>query len=131
MTLITSADKTVAVTVQTRAAASPQHAFKVNLPVDLSLVFRAGDHSLVSGRLHPTARGRLSAGRTSSNHVTVAISSSAEDSLRSGATICGPVLRLPLGRASRLNVYLGTSPHRDVAAVESGTTLKTFTRVQH
>ena len=40
MTLITRLDKTVAVTVQTRAAASPQHAFKVNVPIDLSLVFK-------------------------------------------------------------------------------------------
>jgi Polyketide cyclase / dehydrase and lipid transport len=38
--LITRLDKTVAVTVQTRAAASPQHAFKVNVPIDLSLVFK-------------------------------------------------------------------------------------------
>jgi hypothetical protein len=40
VTLITSRDKTVAVTVQTRAAAPPQHAFEVNVPIDLSLVFR-------------------------------------------------------------------------------------------
>ena len=32
MTLITSRDKTVPVTVQTRVAASSQHAFKVNVP---------------------------------------------------------------------------------------------------
>jgi Polyketide cyclase / dehydrase and lipid transport len=38
--LITRLDKTVAVTVQTRAAAPPQHAFKVNVPIDLSLVFK-------------------------------------------------------------------------------------------
>jgi hypothetical protein len=40
VTLITSGDKTGAVTVQTRAAATPQHAFKVNVPTDLSLVFK-------------------------------------------------------------------------------------------
>lgn len=40
MTLITKLDKTVAVTVQTRAATPPQHAFKVNVPIDLSLVFK-------------------------------------------------------------------------------------------
>jgi hypothetical protein len=40
MTLITTRDKTVAVTVQTRAAASPQHAFKVNVPINLSLVLK-------------------------------------------------------------------------------------------
>jgi hypothetical protein len=40
VTLITKIDKTVAVTVQTRAAASPQHAFTVNVPIDLSLVFK-------------------------------------------------------------------------------------------
>jgi hypothetical protein len=28
------------VTVQTRAAAPPQHAFEVNVPIDLSLVFK-------------------------------------------------------------------------------------------
>jgi hypothetical protein len=39
VTLITSRDKTVAVTVQTRTAATPEHAFKVNVPIDLSLVF--------------------------------------------------------------------------------------------
>src|SRR4029077_19861754 len=33
--LITRLDKT-----ETRAAASPQHAFKVNVPIDLSLVFK-------------------------------------------------------------------------------------------
>jgi hypothetical protein len=40
MTLITSRDKTVVVTVQTRAAVPPQHAFKVNVPIDLTLVFK-------------------------------------------------------------------------------------------
>ena len=35
MPLITRLDKT-----ETRAAASPQHAFKVNVPIDLSLVFK-------------------------------------------------------------------------------------------
>jgi Polyketide cyclase / dehydrase and lipid transport len=40
MTLITRVDKTVAVTVQTRAPAPPQHAFKVNVAIDLSLVFK-------------------------------------------------------------------------------------------
>jgi hypothetical protein len=40
VTLITSRDKTVAVIVQTRAAVPPQHAFKVNVPIDLSLVFK-------------------------------------------------------------------------------------------
>jgi Polyketide cyclase / dehydrase and lipid transport len=40
VTLITKLDKTVAVTVQTRAATPPQHAFKVNVPIDLSLVFK-------------------------------------------------------------------------------------------
>ena len=41
VTLITSRDKTVAVTVQTRTAATtPEHAFKVNVPIDLSLVFK-------------------------------------------------------------------------------------------
>ena len=40
MTLITSRDKTVAVTVQTRTAATLEHAFKVNVPIDLSLVFK-------------------------------------------------------------------------------------------
>jgi hypothetical protein len=40
VTLITRIDKTVAVAVQTRAAAPPQHAFKVNVPIDLSLVFK-------------------------------------------------------------------------------------------
>jgi Polyketide cyclase / dehydrase and lipid transport len=40
VTLIARIDKTVAVTVQTRAAAPPQHAFKVNVPIDLSLVFK-------------------------------------------------------------------------------------------
>jgi hypothetical protein len=40
VTLITKIDKTVAVTVQTRAAAPPQHSFKVNVPIDLSLVFK-------------------------------------------------------------------------------------------
>ena len=40
MTLITKLDKTVAVTVQARAATPPQHAFKVNVPIDLSLVFK-------------------------------------------------------------------------------------------
>jgi hypothetical protein len=38
VTLITKLDK--AVTVQTRAATPPQHAFKVNVPIDLSLVFK-------------------------------------------------------------------------------------------
>jgi hypothetical protein len=33
VTLITSRDKTVPVTVQTRVAASSQHAFKVNVPI--------------------------------------------------------------------------------------------------
>lgn len=40
MPLITSRDKTVTVTVQTRAAAPPLHAFEVNVPIDLSLVFK-------------------------------------------------------------------------------------------
>jgi hypothetical protein len=40
MTLITSRDKTVVVTVQTRAAVPPQHAFKVNVPIDLTFVFK-------------------------------------------------------------------------------------------
>jgi Polyketide cyclase / dehydrase and lipid transport len=40
VTLIRRTDKTVAVTVQTRAAAPPQHAFMVNVPIDLSLVFK-------------------------------------------------------------------------------------------
>src|SRR5262245_49031130 len=40
VTLITGRDKTVAVTVQTRAAVPPQQAFKVNVPIDLSLVFK-------------------------------------------------------------------------------------------
>jgi hypothetical protein len=39
MTLITKKDWTVAVTVQTRAVALPQHAFEVNVPIDLSQVF--------------------------------------------------------------------------------------------
>jgi hypothetical protein len=50
VTLVTSRDKTVAVTVQTRAAAPPQHAFKVNVPIDLSLVFKGwGPFSAVRG----------------------------------------------------------------------------------
>jgi hypothetical protein len=40
MTLITKNDWTVAVTVQTRAVAPPQHAFEVNVPIDLSPVFK-------------------------------------------------------------------------------------------
>jgi hypothetical protein len=40
VTLITSRDKTLAVTLQTRTAASPEHAFEVNVPIDLSLVFK-------------------------------------------------------------------------------------------
>jgi NAD(P)-dependent dehydrogenase (short-subunit alcohol dehydrogenase family) len=40
MALITQKDRTVPVTVQTRAAASPRHAFEVNVPIDLSLVFK-------------------------------------------------------------------------------------------
>jgi hypothetical protein len=40
MALITQKDRTVPVTVQTRAAAPPQHAFEVNVPIDLSLVFK-------------------------------------------------------------------------------------------
>lgn len=40
MALITKKDRTVAVTVQTRAAVPPKHAFEVNVPIDLSLVFK-------------------------------------------------------------------------------------------
>ena len=40
MTLITSADITVPVTVQTRTDLSPEDAFRVIVPVDLSLVFK-------------------------------------------------------------------------------------------
>jgi hypothetical protein len=40
MALIPRLDKTVAVTVHARAAAPPQHAFRVNVPIDLSLVFK-------------------------------------------------------------------------------------------
>jgi hypothetical protein len=40
MALITQKDRTVPVTVQTRAAAPPQHAVEVNVPIDLSLVFK-------------------------------------------------------------------------------------------
>jgi len=140
MTLIARLDKTVAVTVQTRTAASPQHAFKVNVPIDLSSVFKGWGpfpavrgvesqtgacdpvdasrnpvlcdgttatetlteytvcHGFayevtgftnILGRLvegvrgewtfTPDGRGGLFAGRTSSSHVAVAISLSAED----------------------------------------------------
>ena len=40
MTLITSQDKTVPVTVQTRAAVPPNRAFEIVAPIDLSLVFK-------------------------------------------------------------------------------------------
>ena len=40
MTLISGTDKTVPVTVQTRAALPSNHAFDIIAPIDLSLVFR-------------------------------------------------------------------------------------------
>ena len=40
MTLITSTDITVPVTVQTRTSLSPEDAFRVIVPIDLSLVFK-------------------------------------------------------------------------------------------
>ena len=40
MTLITSKDRTVPVSVQTRATISPHRAFDVIVPIDLSLVFK-------------------------------------------------------------------------------------------
>jgi hypothetical protein len=40
MALITNRDKTVPVTVQTRAAIPPNRAFEIIVPVDLSLVFK-------------------------------------------------------------------------------------------
>ncbi|HEX8006887.1 MAG TPA: SRPBCC family protein, partial [Trebonia sp.] len=39
MTLITSTDRTVPVTVQTRSTLGPEDAFRLNVPIDLSLVF--------------------------------------------------------------------------------------------
>ena len=60
MTLITSRDRTVAVTVQTRASAHPQHAFEVNVPIDLSLVFRGwGPFPAVQGVKNQTGVCRL------------------------------------------------------------------------
>jgi Polyketide cyclase / dehydrase and lipid transport len=40
MALITGKDRTVPVTVQTRAGVAPQHAFNVIVPIDLCLVFK-------------------------------------------------------------------------------------------
>jgi Polyketide cyclase / dehydrase and lipid transport len=40
MTLITSTDRTVPVTVQTRSTLSTQDAFRLNAPIDLSVVFK-------------------------------------------------------------------------------------------
>ena len=40
MTLITSADRTVPVTVQTRSTLGPEDAFRLNVPIDLSVVFK-------------------------------------------------------------------------------------------
>jgi hypothetical protein len=40
MTLITSTDRTVPVTVQTRTTLGPEDAFRLNVPIDLSLVFK-------------------------------------------------------------------------------------------
>ena len=40
MTLITRNDRIVLATVQTRAVAPPHYAFEVNVPIDLSLVFK-------------------------------------------------------------------------------------------
>lgn len=40
MALITSTDRTVAVTVQTRSTLSPEDAFRLNVPIDLSVVFK-------------------------------------------------------------------------------------------
>ena len=40
MTLITSTDRTVPVTVQTRTPPGPQDAFRLNVPIDLSVVFK-------------------------------------------------------------------------------------------
>lgn len=40
MTLITSTDITVPVTVQTRTTLSPEDAFRIIVPIDLSLVFK-------------------------------------------------------------------------------------------
>ena len=40
MTLITSTDRTVPVTVQTRSTLRPEDAFRLNVPIDLSLVFK-------------------------------------------------------------------------------------------
>jgi hypothetical protein len=40
MTLITSTDRTVPVTVQTRTTLAPRDAFRLNVPIDLSVVFK-------------------------------------------------------------------------------------------
>jgi Polyketide cyclase / dehydrase and lipid transport len=40
VTLITSTDRTVPVTVQTRSPLSPDDAFRLNVPIDLSVVFK-------------------------------------------------------------------------------------------
>jgi hypothetical protein len=40
MTLITSTDRTVPVTVQTRSTLSPDDAFRLNVPIDLAVVFK-------------------------------------------------------------------------------------------
>jgi hypothetical protein len=40
MTLITGTDRTVPVTVQTRSALSTHDAFRLNVPIDLSVVFK-------------------------------------------------------------------------------------------
>lgn len=62
MTLTTSRDKTVVVTVQTRAAVPPQHAFKVNVPIDLTFVFKGWGHSLLcEGRKTRPVHGTTSA----------------------------------------------------------------------
>ena len=70
VTLITSRDKTVPVTVQTRVAASSRHAFKVNVPIrpDAYLVgreaIRRGLGLLLIHRLNKTVENIACTGIT-------------------------------------------------------------------
>ncbi len=58
MTLITSTDRTVPVTVQTRTTLAPRDAFRLNVPIDLSVVFKGwGPFPGVRGVKNQTGAG--------------------------------------------------------------------------
>ena len=91
---------TVAVTVQTRTAAPPQYAFKVNVPIDLSLVFKGwGPFPAVRGVENQTGAWDhvgtsrnpvLSDGTTASFFTACRGSQFARQDRRCGAAISNP-----------------------------------------